>query len=87
MSIRQTIMILGFFLIIQPFLGFTSAIDTTLNIIVGLLTIILAYRMFPVDGPDSESGDNKTLKVSTKKDDLPFVEHKDSNIPNNNSVS
>lgn len=87
MSIRQTIMILGFFLIIQPFLGFTSTVDITLNIVVGLLIIILAYKIFPVDIVDSSSsGDNdKNYNVATKKDDLPFVEHRNSD--NNNSVS
>ncbi len=87
MSIRQTIMILGFFLIIQPFLGFTSTVDIILNIVVGLLIIILAYKIFPVDIVDSSSsGDNdKNYNVTTKKDDLPFVEHRNSD--NNNSVS
>jgi hypothetical protein len=87
MSIRQTIMILGFFLIIQPFLGFTSTVDIILNIVVGLLIIILAYKIFPVDIVDSSSsGDNdKNYNVATKKDDLPFVEHRNSD--NNNSVS
>ncbi len=87
MSIRQTIMILGFFLIIQPFLGFTSTVDIILNIVVGLLIIILAYKIFPVDIVDSSSsGDNdKNYNVTTKKDDLPFVEHR--NPDNNNSVS
>ncbi len=76
MSIRQTIMVLGFFLIIQPFLGFTSIIDTVLNMVIGLIIIILAYKILPV----------REEKLEQKKTDLPFVEHKNSDI-NNNSVT
>ena len=73
MSIRQTIMVLGFFIIIQPFLGFTSTIDTIINIIIGLIIIILAYRLLPL----------KQNNPVVKKTDLPFVEHKNSDVSNN----
>lgn len=89
MSIRQTIMILGFFLIIQPFLGFNSSIDTILNVVVGLLIIILAYKIFPIQSgatnSDKDVVSGNDYKNSTKKEDLPFVEHK-TDI-NNNPVS
>lgn len=82
-------MILGFFLIIQPFLGFTSSIDTILNVVVGLLIIILAYKVFPIQSSESNNDkdavSSNVYNHSTKKEDLPFVEHK-TDI-NNNPVS
>ena len=86
MSIRQTIIILACFLIIQPFLGFTSDTDTVLNVVVGLLIVILSYKLFPVDNYDMQSrslGENLD-KVKNQKNDLPFVEHRGSD---NNSAS
>jgi hypothetical protein len=94
MSIRQTIMILGFFLIIQPFLGFSSTVDIILNIVVGLLIIILAYKIFPTGIRDLSSSEvsKESIKYNSsksleKKDDLPFVEHNNSDNTNSNSVS
>jgi hypothetical protein len=44
--------------------------------VIGLIIIILAYKILPV----------REEKLEQKKTDLPFVEHKNSDI-NNNSVS
>ncbi len=86
MSIRQTIIILACFLIIQPFLGFTSDTDTVLNVVVGLLIVILSYKLFPVDNYNAQSGPSGENfgKVADKKNDMPFVEHRGSD---NNSAS
>lgn len=47
MSKRQMIMLLGFVIIILPFLGFDSFTKTIISIIVGLLCIMVAYRAKP----------------------------------------
>ncbi len=69
-------------IILQPFLGFTTRIDMIINVVIGLMIIVLAYNIFPVGTIDlSSSNDTNQNKDSidpSRKDDMPFVEHKSS---------
>lgn len=71
MSKRQIIMILGFVVIIIPFLGFGYSINTTITIIIGISIIAVSYNIKPIISiNDERPRDDK----SKSKNDLPYVE-------------
>lgn len=80
MSKRQMIMLLGFFIIILPFLGFDSFVKTTISIIIGLLCIFIAYNI--------KSNIVQEVNVQgvndNKSKDFPYVESITENSKNGN---
>ena len=70
MSKRQMIMLLGFLIIIFPFLGFDSSTKTIISIVIGLSTITVAYRAKPSLVEEIKIQNDK----ENKSKDLPYVE-------------
>jgi len=73
-------MLLGVAVIFLPFLGFPSSWDNIISIVLGLLIIVVSYKLIPsvkssksVIQPVTNSVPQKESTVST---DLPFVDHK-----------
>jgi len=74
MSKRQTLILVGVWVIIFLFLGFPQSWQKVLAVITGLYIIITAYRL------RSESS-------RTPNQEVPFVEHKAAPIIDDNSAA
>ena len=73
MSKRQWLIILGVLIIALPFLGFPSNWDTIISVIVGLLIIVISYRI----------NLSKVVKEE-KSSTIPYVEQKNEGVNINN---
>ncbi|MFA6459171.1 MAG: hypothetical protein WCV79_02110 [Candidatus Paceibacterota bacterium] len=65
MSKRQWLIIFGVFIMVVPFLGFPTEWNKIFYIVVGLLIIIVSYRMAP----------NSQQKNPASPVSLPYSEH------------
>ncbi|MDE1975562.1 MAG: hypothetical protein KGI49_03585 [Patescibacteria group bacterium] len=72
MSKRQTIMLLGVWVLVLPFLGFPGSWERFLGFVTGLVIIAIAYRMKPAEAAGTVETD---LQTSVDK---PYEEHKTS---------
>lgn len=78
-------MLLGALIIILPFMGFSSLWDMIILIVIGVLIIILAYKMKPLTVDNSvddlkQANFKNKLELETEKKELnlPFVDHRNS---------
>jgi len=78
MSSRQVIILLGIIIGLLPFLGFNSNWDMVISVSVGLLIIILAYRLSPItkDQLSKDESEKTEIIKSQTQNNLPFVENK-----------
>lgn len=86
MSSRQIIIILGVLVILLPFLGFNSNWDKIINILIGLLIIILSYRLSPIKQNKKTDIEGDKIENTKTQNDLPFVENRNDTIIDNNTV-
>ncbi|MBU6427141.1 hypothetical protein KGQ27_02780 [Patescibacteria group bacterium] len=64
MSKRQWLIIFGVIVVALPFLGFPLNWNAAFSVALGLLIIIVAYRIAPT-----------TEAMATNSEDLPYAEH------------
>ena len=81
MSKQRWIILIGIWLIVLPFLGFTSVWKTGLLIATGVVLLSVAFRLRP--DPIIDTGDYANSSVA--RESPPFVEHKAGDINNDHS--
>ncbi len=74
-------MILGFLVIIIPFLGFGYSINSIITIIIGISIIAVSYNIQPVHFDSNEKSKDKSKHEV--KGDLPYVENISDNPTSN----